>query len=151
MKTILAPVDFSVVTARVVDAAAQLAKTSHARVILLHVVPKPTTLRNVLPAVADVKIQTKSEEHIAEKKLLALQRAFRRRLPRMETAHLSGPPAKRIVDEARNRKAAYIVVGSHGRSALRDAVLGSVAGAVVKTAPCPVLVVPPLRAGPPAS
>jgi nucleotide-binding universal stress UspA family protein len=146
MKAILAPVDFSIVTARVVDAAVKLARTTHANVILLHVVPKPSVFRNVLPAIEDVKTRTQAEAHTAEKQMLALQKTFRRRLPKIQIAYLNGPPAKRIVEEARNRKAAYIVLGSHGHSALRDAVLGSVAAAVVKTATCPVLVVPPVQA-----
>lgn len=146
MKSILAPVDFSAVTPRVVDAAIKLARTLHARVVLLHVVPQPAAIRNVLPAVEDVRMRTKAVEHDAAKQLLELKRASRRRLRELEVLHLCGPAAKQIVAQARDQKAVYIVLGSHGHSALRDALVGSVAGAVIKTAPCPVLIVPPARA-----
>jgi len=143
MKTILAPVDFSTVSRRVVDAAISLAKAIGARVILLHVTPKPALIRNALPAVEDVEIRTKSLTRQAEKQLLELQRLSRKKLSDLDTLQVNGPAATRIVEEARSRKAVYIVLGSHGHSAVRDALLGSVAAAVVKTAPCPVLLVPP--------
>jgi universal stress protein A len=47
-----------------------------------------------------------------------------------------------IVKKARQEKADLIVLGSHGRSALRAAVLGSVAyGVIHKHAKIPILVV----------
>lgn len=143
MKTILASIDFSTVSRRVVDAAISLAKAIGARVILLHVTPKPARIRNALPAVDDVEIRTKNLTRQAEKRLLELQCLVHKKFPDLDTLQVNGPAATRIVEEARSRKAVYIVLGSHGHSAVRDALLGSVAAAVVKTAPCPVLLVPP--------
>ena len=146
MKSIVVPVDFSAVTPRVVNAAIKLARMAKARVVLVHVVPAPSAIRNVLPAVEDVRMRTTSTGHEAEKKLLELKRAFRRKYSGIELVHLTGAAARQIVDHARTSGAVYIVIGSHGRSALRDALVGSVASTVIKTAPCPVLVVPALGA-----
>lgn len=143
MKTILTPVDFSAATSRTIEAALTLAKSLPARVVVLHVVPRPAAIRDVLPAVEDVGMRTRAEEHTAEKQLLALARTYRRRRPGLVTRHACGAAAKQIVQQARAEQAAYIVLGSHGHSALRGALVGSVAAAVIKTAPCPVLVVPP--------
>jgi nucleotide-binding universal stress UspA family protein len=52
-----------------------------------------------------------------------------------------GPPAAEIVKAARRWQADLIVIGSHGRRGIRRALIGSVAEAVVRQAPCPVLVV----------
>src|SRR5688572_20900468 len=79
MKSILVPVDFSAVTSRVVDSAIKLARMAKARVVLLHVVPSPSVIRNVLPAVEDVRMRQASTGHQAEKKLIELKRAFRRK------------------------------------------------------------------------
>src|SRR5207237_10504709 len=49
-----------------------------------------------------------------------------------------------IVEYARKRQAGIIVVGSHARHGLSHAIMGSVAEKVVRHAPCPVLVVPPV-------
>ena len=53
-----------------------------------------------------------------------------------------GDPAEQIVEYARAVEADLIVMGTRGRGAVSRAVLGSVARAVVLTAPCSTLVVP---------
>ncbi len=52
-----------------------------------------------------------------------------------------GAPADTIIHVARQRNADLIVMGTHGRTGLRHAFLGSVAEKVVRLAPCPVLTV----------
>lgn len=52
---------------------------------------------------------------------------------------LQGDPAARILSLARRRRSDLIVVGTHGRAGLERALLGSVAEAVVRAAPVPVL------------
>lgn len=58
------------------------------------------------------------------------------------TAVLAGAPASQIVDYARRHRATLVVIGTHGRTGISRALIGSVAERVVRTAPCPVLVVP---------
>jgi nucleotide-binding universal stress UspA family protein len=57
-----------------------------------------------------------------------------------------GLPADEIVRYAREAGADLIVMGTHGRSGWRHALLGSVAEKVVRRARCPVLTVGPPRA-----
>jgi nucleotide-binding universal stress UspA family protein len=52
-----------------------------------------------------------------------------------------GPPATTIIAEAEAERADLIVVGTHGRRGLPHVLLGSVAEAVIRRAPCPVLAV----------
>lgn len=54
-----------------------------------------------------------------------------------------GDPRPAILAEIRARRADLVVVGSHGRSVIGGALVGSVAEAVVRHAPCDVLVVHP--------
>lgn len=49
------------------------------------------------------------------------------------------PPARALAEQAEG--AALLVVGSHGRGALRRALLGSVSHAMIYHAPCPVAIV----------
>ena len=61
---------------------------------------------------------------------------------------LYGPTSKAIVEYAAGCGADLIVMGTHGRQGLSHAVLGSVAGQVLRSAPCPVLAIrrpPPQR------
>ena len=62
--------------------------------------------------------------------------------PRVETALLSGRVAHQIVQYARDKGIGLIVLGTHGRTGVSRALLGSVAESVVRLAPCPVLTVP---------
>jgi nucleotide-binding universal stress UspA family protein len=59
------------------------------------------------------------------------------------TALRSGRVAREIVAYAREHGVGLIIVGTHGRTGVTRALLGSVAEAVVRLAPCPVLAVPP--------
>jgi hypothetical protein len=58
-----------------------------------------------------------------------------------------GKPAAEILDYARAASADLIVAGSHGHGAIANMILGSVAGRLVRQAPCPVLTVPSSQAG----
>ena len=60
-------------------------------------------------------------------------------LPGSSTAFLVGPPAKCLVERAKEDKADLIVMGTHGRTGLGHLLLGSVAERMVRTAACPVL------------
>lgn len=66
----------------------------------------------------------------------ALKRA---RLPFHET-YMVGEPAESIVKQAKASKADLIVVGTHGRGALKQLFVGSVALKVIALSPVPVLV-----------
>ena len=55
----------------------------------------------------------------------------------------AGVPHEEIVKAAAEERAAYIVIGTHGRGGFERFVLGSVADRVVRTAACPVLTVRP--------
>jgi universal stress protein A len=56
---------------------------------------------------------------------------------------VSADAAGAIVDYAKEVHADIIVVGTHGRTGVSRLLMGSVAEHVVRTAPCPVLVVRP--------
>jgi nucleotide-binding universal stress UspA family protein len=52
-----------------------------------------------------------------------------------------GKPHEAIAEAARNLNASLVVISTHGYSGIKRAVLGSTTERVVRTAPCPVLVV----------
>lgn len=89
-----------------------------------------------------------------------IHRAYGEALPDgvdLDSEVLAGDPADRITGAAEEREVDLVVVATHGRSGPSRLVLGSVSEALVRRAPCPVLVVsdpPPgargRRAGPDA-
>jgi nucleotide-binding universal stress UspA family protein len=53
----------------------------------------------------------------------------------------AGNPAQEIVRCAKEREADLIIMGTHGRGGVNRMLLGSVAEKVIRTAPCPVLII----------
>jgi len=62
---------------------------------------------------------------------------------KVNTAKGDGVPHVEIVRFARDKKCELIVMGTHGHTGLKHALIGSVAEKVVRTADCPVLTVRP--------
>ena len=56
---------------------------------------------------------------------------------------VEGAAAAEILDTARNESCDLIVIGTHGRGGVARLLLGSVAEAVLRHAPCPVLAIKP--------
>ncbi|MDI1336579.1 MAG: universal stress protein [Lacunisphaera sp.] len=150
MNTILVPVDLSSVTARVCDAAAELALLMNARLVLLHVTqPPPVMLADYYAFDSGVMAEAVTAgEKFAERRLKALTRLLARQELTVETMHATGQPVPTILARAAATKADYIVLGSHGHGAVFDLLVGSTTQGVLRQAPCPVLVIPmaPVRA-----
>lgn len=53
-----------------------------------------------------------------------------------------GDVVEGIVAAASDEAADYLVIGTEGRSAIQDLILGSTANGILRRAPCPVVVVP---------
>ncbi len=141
VRRILWATDLSPVSEGAWRYAVKLADVFAAEVILLHVV-RPTKLAGR----ADQLIPP--PEGWRERHVSSLQRELERRQQAIEALGLHarrkllvGVPAEVIVAEAKAEQVDLIVVGTHGRSGLTHALLGSVGEAVIRTAPCPVLAV----------
>jgi universal stress protein A len=72
--------------------------------------------------------------------LTKLADEFKKSVP-VTTAVESGNPATQIVQYAERMSIDLIVIGTHGRTGMTRALVGSVAERVVRLAPCPVLTV----------
>jgi len=96
--------------------------------------------------------QTKEQSRHAPKLVSAARRRIRRRSPgvSVSTSIREGVPKDVIVEEAREWDADLIVLGSHGYGLVKRLVLGSVAAAVVASAPCSVQIVRSRHAAPAA-
>ncbi|MBT9393061.1 universal stress protein [Hymenobacter sp. NST-14] len=131
--TILCPIDFSAATEALVTYAAALAAGTGAELRLLHVLEPELALSAAL-ALPDVYVARQLALH----RETALQAGAV-----VSTAVTCGDAAREIVREARRHPAHSIVIGAHGRTGLTRFLMGSTAETVVRTAPCPTLLVKP--------
>ena len=133
-KTILFPTDFSTASDAALVHAESLARQMNARLLIVHVeepplaygggelyygLPEPSSER-ILKMLEDVKPSDPSVPY---------------------THRLTmGDPAGEVVRIAEDEGAEMIIIGTHGRTGMTRLLMGSVAEAIVRRAPCPVLV-----------
>jgi nucleotide-binding universal stress UspA family protein len=120
--------------------ARDLAGRFEATLVLVHAEP-PTVVPGLSAAVGGQQRLREVEIQDAQKLLVWL--AKEEGLDDVEFRASIGDAAGIVTGVARELDAAFVVIGSHGRRALRSAVLGSVSHAVATSAPCPVVIVPP--------
>ncbi len=145
MNTVIAPIDFSRISGGVVDEAIRLARSVQGRVVVMHVV-KPSVLASEMAPLASRAVQMTAEvERVARVQLHLMQRRLMKRGISVETVCATGSPIRCIVEQAENQAARYIVLGAQRHSALRQLVVGGTASGVLKTAGCPVVMVPPMK------
>jgi|KBSMisStandDraft_5_1062788.scaffolds.fasta_scaffold133277_4 nucleotide-binding universal stress UspA family protein len=138
---ILVPTDFSAPADAALDYARDLARQFGASIHLVHVFDDPLTSGAFVgdgAVVMPFELREAAEAY-AREQLDSRHVAHAGTLPGSATALLHGPPAKRLVEQAKEDKADLIVMATHGRTGLGHLLIGSVAERVVRMASCPVL------------
>jgi nucleotide-binding universal stress UspA family protein len=135
-KTILVATDFGPAAALALEYARTLADRFHAVLHLVHIVQEPYPI-GVEGDVPDVSAFRESLLQSAHDQMRAILKAT----PEATGEILVGHPAARIIESAAGLNADLVVMGTHGRGAVKGLLLGSVAAQVVRTAPCPVLTI----------
>jgi nucleotide-binding universal stress UspA family protein len=137
LKKILVPVDGSEFSMRATDYAVDMAKLTDCEILLIHCHKSfPAILGEPYFQKAINKILKKSNELLDpyKKKVQDAGITFIDRI-------LEGPAAQAICEVADIEKIDMIVMGCRGRNDLEGLLLGSCTHRVLKTAPCPVLVI----------
>ncbi len=147
-KKILAAIDLSPVSERVLIHAVAFAKAARAQVTALSAYDLlwiPTTSQASVPLPLDDTDRRALEVRHREAVQAMVDRVADPDVPMSSTVTGGQPPAKVILQQAEQLGADLIVVGASGHSAWERIFLGSTATKVASSAPCPVLVVPPLH------
>jgi nucleotide-binding universal stress UspA family protein len=143
MQTIIALVDFSDITPRVVEQAIMHARTYGARLVLVHAVPSE-------PAVVEFGIasptllQPASERRIERdyNQLLNLRDSLANAGVPISAQQLDQADIGKVVELCHKLEADLIVVGTHHHGALYQFFIGTYTADILKKTHCPVLVVP---------
>jgi nucleotide-binding universal stress UspA family protein len=134
LKTIVFPTDFSHASDATLVHAEALAKQSAARLLIVHVEEPPL-------AYGGGELYYGLPEPSSDR-ILKMLEDVKPADPKVPFAHrlTMGDPAGEIVRIAADEGAEMIVLGTHGRTGMTRLLMGSVAEAIVRRAPCPVLV-----------
>jgi nucleotide-binding universal stress UspA family protein len=141
-RRILHPTDFSPASRPAFRRAVELAKIYRARLLVAHVL-------SLLPVVEDAFVPPNVWDELQRGQRVTAQRQLARLIKKAKAAGArasgylldSGVTHEQIVRFARARRVDMIVMGTHGRSGLTKAILGSVASRVLASARCPVMTV----------
>jgi nucleotide-binding universal stress UspA family protein len=140
-RSILCPSDFSKSSQQAFHMACAIARDQRARVVVLHVVPKPA------PVTGSDRYALGKAEH-AEQDLSVYQREMEKKLQGLQDPGgkvsvdqilKQGEPTAVILQTVEQHSCDLIVMGTHGRSEEQRKALGSVAEEVARQARCPVL------------
>jgi len=138
IKRIFVPTDFSAYSERALELGLEMARAFGARLQVFH------CYQEVAGAGAPVGSAglDESVRETAEKELKALVDRYDSDGVELELDLIPGIfPGAAVLEAAQKTTADLIVIGTHGRTGLKHALLGSVAEEVVREAHCPVVTV----------
>lgn len=142
---ILVPTDFSVHSKEAARMAVELAKRFEAKLYFVHVFQ---SVAYVLPEGYMLYSAPQLGEILDDlDKMVAAEKSDAQRagVRSVDGDLVEGVPATEIVRYAREKGCDLIVMGTHGRTGVKHALLGSIAEKVVRSAECPVLTVRPVK------
>ena len=138
-RRMLVPTDFSVPSEEAWALARRLARGVGAEVVLAHIlVPPPIYGEQPEVVGAELKVFDDARAWV-EKELERWATDARASGLAVRTALRTGTAHEEIVDLATAERAELVVLGTHGRTGVTRALMGSVAERVIRLAPCPVL------------
>jgi nucleotide-binding universal stress UspA family protein len=134
---ILVAVDGSSFSELAVDQAISLGGICNSEIFLISVVDLYPEQMAVAPALVE-----KMSEEVRQYLDKAKQKVDKTGISCETIVRMGGKPHEFIIQEAKEKGADLIVMGTLGKSGIKRVLMGSVAQNVIGQAPCPVLVVP---------
>jgi universal stress protein A len=139
-KKILVPIDFSPTSKRAFQYALRFAEQFSCEIVLLHVIEPEEAIAGT-PLAVDIFAQPEEDTTAAEAELASLAASSLSRRNSFVSAVRRGHAPNEITKAAKELDVDLIVIATHGYTSWRHLCIGSTAERVVRTAPCPVLVV----------
>lgn len=140
IKNILCPIDYSIYSEKALTYAIELAEKYRAKLYLIHVLD--IRIYDIHePDLYNVNIvDQETFDKLRERLFRCVSEETKGKVP-VEAVVVQGVPFVEIIKASKDYVIDLIVLGTHGRTGLSHAIMGSVAEKVVRKAPCPVLTV----------
>jgi nucleotide-binding universal stress UspA family protein len=144
--TILAAIDFSDLSATVMDYAAGLATAWQARLLVAHVVHDLSYFTGIyVTDTSLLDIQQRLEREAQERLLGFCQSTLGEQVP-YDMLVVTGRPIGELRRLMQERQVDCLVLGAHSTDKPEHQLFGSTADRLIHQSPCPILVIPPPRA-----
>jgi nucleotide-binding universal stress UspA family protein len=128
---ILVPTDFSLSASRAYTAALSLPRQIIGTLYLLHVIDAGLTGDKLRRTEEGAEFHLSNLQAMAAQEGIATSVVIRR-----------GEPQRAVLEELDERRATGVIVGTRGRNAIQEVLMGSVSMTLLKQASCPVMIVP---------
>jgi nucleotide-binding universal stress UspA family protein len=135
---VLCPIDFSDTSQHAVELAGALTRPGGTGITLLHVIEAPVAFSGEPLAPAFLQDLSKRSSELLEQWASRLREQVS--VAVVTRSRLGNPGSQTLAVLHEDRTFDLVAMGSHGRTGLRRALIGSVAEKVVRHAPCAVLV-----------
>lgn len=143
MKTIVALVDFTEVTSKILKLAEQMSLALKSELVLLHIVPPVpvvSTLGADAPAIPEPPDKAELESHKAQ--LQDLLDSMIMAGVRGTALQFEGPVVETAAREVERMRADLVIMGAHHHNAFYNLLIRSVTSDMLKALPCPLMLVP---------
>lgn len=141
-REVIVGVDFSDCSRNAINVGATLAPKSTITLVNVYHIPfKEFTKRTDPDGSVEKRDRLRTEGELA-KEMKAFEEQLDNRNLQLKRTFIEGGPAPVLLEQAGRNESDLICVGTHGRSWLTGAFIGSTARELLSSAPCDVLVVP---------
>lgn len=137
IKRILCPVDFSEISIKALNVAGELKDLISSELYVFHVAGDILNKKEYLKSEEKAKLYKQLLEEEKDK-LKKFMNKFDLNEPGVL---LEGEPGEKIVSFSKEKDIDLIVIGARGLGLIKGMLIGSVTDSVLKTSPCPVLVI----------
>lgn len=142
--SILVPIDFSPVSAKVCEVAAEVARHRNTKIWLIHVAAPDPDFVGYEAGPDVVRDQRAKELRSQHQELEDLARRIGEKGVEVTPQLIQGPTVETILEQADHHDVDMIVMATHGRGLMYQMFVGSVSQGVLHKSTRPVLMVPAL-------
>jgi nucleotide-binding universal stress UspA family protein len=138
---ILYPTDFSDVSKKALEYIKQLKGAGTQEVIVLHVIDERQIEAVVLYGRGNSRLFMDTMEQEARGEVAAIEKELRDYGFVVSSIVTAGIPLREILSVEGDEKVSLVVIGSHGKTNLKEMLIGSVSEKVIRRSKSPVLVI----------
>jgi len=138
---ILYPTDFSDVSKKALNYLKQLKGAGAKEIVILHVIDERKIEAVAIYGTGDSFVFIEKMREEARKEVIAIKKELKKYGFKTKARMVTGIPLREILRVEEEEKVSLIVIGSHGKTNIKEMLLGSVSEKVIRKSKGPILVI----------